>query len=263
MPSSRADARVRMDETDRPPLGPYAYEKIAKKCHEIERGFWDELSKMRVESPYFVTGPSPASPKLPEHLRAIIIQYAGSLFGVEATEYPESPKIEFWLSRLAERVVEKIMNTLDVIDQASYDFRSAKYYSGLSWHGLTREEMRDIAWQVLEDDKASILRDLEPESVHDTSFPDSEPSQTITSSEELQPDAGGIVEHRNKLLEVYKSATGQPSSKQIYEASNSGIHKPEFYQWKQGKLPVESRITKRFEAFLKSKRRPIPRNPTT
>lgn len=252
-----------MDETDRPPLGPYAYEKIAKKLHEIERRFWDELSKMRVESPYFVIGPSPASPKLPEHLRVIIIQYAESLFGTEATEYPESPKIEFWLSRLAERVVEKIMNTLDVIDQASYDFSSAKYYNGLSWHGLTREEMRDIAWQRLEDDKASVLHRLQPDSAQEVSSQDSEPGQTITSSEESQPEAGGLVDHRKKLLEEYKSVTGQPSSKQIYEAYNSGIHKPEFYQWKQGKLSVESRVTKRFEAFLKAKKRPIPRNPTS
>ena len=94
-----------MDETDRPPLGPYAYEEIAKKCHEIEKSFWAELSKMRVERPLSLMGsppPSPQPPKMPEHLRSTIRQYAGALLRTEAVEYPESPELEFgfhgWLS---------------------------------------------------------------------------------------------------------------------------------------------------------------------
>jgi hypothetical protein len=71
------------------------------------------------------------------------------------------------------------------------------------------------------------------------------------------------IEDRLKLLAEYKHATGNPSNKKIYSAHNSGIHKPEFYQWLDGRLPATSKTAKNFEAFLKSKRRPIPRKPTS
>lgn len=70
------------------------------------------------------------------------------------------------------------------------------------------------------------------------------------------------AERRANLLAEYKKATGNPSNKKIYEAHNSGIYKPEFYQWKNGVLPAGSRTTRQFEAFLKARRKPIPRNPT-
>jgi hypothetical protein len=71
------------------------------------------------------------------------------------------------------------------------------------------------------------------------------------------------AERRENLLDEYKKATGNPSNKKIYEAHNSGIHKPEFYRWKNGVLPAHSRTTHKFEAFLKARRKPIPRKPTT
>jgi hypothetical protein len=87
------------------------------------------------------------------------------------------------------------------------------------------------------------------------------PISTPSSSQSAEVH-GGEVERRQKLLSEYKAATGNPSNKKIYEAKNSGIHKPEFYQWRAGRLSVDSRTTKTFEAFLRAKRRPIPRNPT-
>jgi hypothetical protein len=71
----------------------------------------------------------------------------------------------------------------------------------------------------------------------------------------------GLAKRRAALLAGYKEHTGDPSNKKIYEASNSGIHKPEFYQWLNGKLLDTSRTTKRFEDFLRSKRKVVPRNP--
>jgi len=188
------------------------------------------------------------------------------MFRTEASEYPADPQIEFWLSKLAERVVEHVMETVAVMNQTTYDIFHGKQYNGLSWHGLTLEDMRDAAREGLEFDKTSVLNRLLPESVQDTNSEGSEAapiSESVGESIPTASEAGSLIERRKKFLDEYKAATGHPSSKQIYEASNSGIHKPEFYQWKNGNLPAESRVTKRFEVFLKAKKRPVPRNTTT
>ena len=66
---------------------------------------------------------------------------------------------------------------------------------------------------------------------------------------------------RATLLAEYKLAAGNPSNKRIYEARNSGIHKPQFYEWLRGELPDDSETTKNFEKFLSAKKAPIPREP--
>ncbi len=78
-----------------------------------------------------------------------------------------------------------------------------------------------------------------------------------TRSSEVQEE----IWRRAKLLSEYKTATGNPSNKKIYQAQNSGIHKPEFYRWRNGRLPTDSKTAKTFEAFLRAKKRPIPRAP--
>jgi hypothetical protein len=65
------------------------------------------------------------------------------------------------------------------------------------------------------------------------------------------------VERRRQLLDEYKAATGNPSNKQIYEAENSSIYKPQFYEWRDGRLPASSATTFNFERFLHEKKRPI------
>jgi hypothetical protein len=64
------------------------------------------------------------------------------------------------------------------------------------------------------------------------------------------------VERRRQLLEEYKAATGNPSNKKIWEAENSPIYKPEFYKWRDGRLPASSATTRNFERFLGEKKPP-------
>ena len=68
-----------------------------------------------------------------------------------------------------------------------------------------------------------------------------------------------IIIHRNQMLSEYKAATGNPSNRSIYTAKNSGIHKPEFYDWLKGKLAPHSSTCVTFERFLAEKRPPLPR----
>ncbi len=69
------------------------------------------------------------------------------------------------------------------------------------------------------------------------------------------------IKRRQQLLAAYKSATGNPSNKRIYEAANSGIHKPEFYHWVKGSLPSESATCINFERFLRDRKPPVARKP--
>jgi hypothetical protein len=83
-----------------------------------------------------------------------------------------------------------------------------------------------------------------------------------TKTETIQSE--GVDEIRAKrrsLLAEYKAATKNPSNKQLYEARNSGIHKPDFYAWLNGKLPSESAMSINFERFLRLRKPPIPRRP--
>ena len=67
------------------------------------------------------------------------------------------------------------------------------------------------------------------------------------------------IQRRAKLLEAYKTATGIRANQRIYQAKNSGIHKPQFYEWRSGKLASESATAINFERFLSAKKVPIPR----
>lgn len=67
-----------------------------------------------------------------------------------------------------------------------------------------------------------------------------------------------LVDRRAAMLAAYKANTGA-SNRKIYEASNSGIHKPEFSKWRRGLLPDSSATTRNFERFLREQRPPIPR----
>jgi hypothetical protein len=74
-------------------------------------------------------------------------------------------------------------------------------------------------------------------------------------------DANDDVARRQQLLADYRAATGQPSNQSIYSAKNSGIHKPQFYQWLRGDLPASSQTTMNFERFLAEKKPPIRKKP--
>lgn len=67
------------------------------------------------------------------------------------------------------------------------------------------------------------------------------------------------VERRKQLLTEYKATTRVDSNRKIYTARNSGVHKPEFYQWLKGTLPSDSAPATNFERFLVAKKPPQPR----
>jgi hypothetical protein len=86
-------------------------------------------------------------------------------------------------------------------------------------------------------------------------------SPSIAASS-LHPPQETLVQERAALLEAYKDKTGA-SNRQIYTASNSGIHKPQFSQWRRGLLPSTSATTINFERFLRNLKPPRPREPNS
>ena len=57
-----------MDDLDRPPLGSYAYEEIAKDLHEVDKEYWAQLSKLRFNRPVKLFGLGPHHRHRPDSL---------------------------------------------------------------------------------------------------------------------------------------------------------------------------------------------------
>jgi hypothetical protein len=68
-----------------------------------------------------------------------------------------------------------------------------------------------------------------------------------------------LVQRRGELLANYKKRTGVCTNAAIYNARNSGVHKPDFYRWRSGKLLASSATATSLENFLRAGERPKPR----
>jgi hypothetical protein len=166
----------------------------------------------------------------------------------------------------------------DIVNEAV--FRAKTVYSRHRSYGLSQvvDMMKDTVTEHLrnisttERGWSELIRAFPTRSTLIEPHPDGSPllqvakaqvrqSATPNPQPEAMPSDGTVIDRRAALLSEYIRATGA-NDYQIYNAQNSFIHKPEFYQWKKGKLPEKSKTAKKFEAFLKAKRRPIRKNPT-
>ncbi len=252
-----------MKDLDRPDLGPLAYEEIEQAQHEIDTRYWKALREMQVPSEalqrvFALHSGEPRPPKRPEHLRVLIHSYARELFRTEANRYPVGSQLSRWLLLLKERVTVRIMGSIQEIEKGQ-QFR----LQSLAYHGLTESDMRQavnealrplIGQAAMSNQSGSGLPLQYPE----TRIPD---APQYFEPAELGPDEHGEIGRRKRLLAEYKAATHNPSNKKIYEARNSGIYKPQFYQWLDGTLSAHSATAVNFERFLTNKKPPIPRRP--
>jgi hypothetical protein len=264
-----------MDSPDMPPFGERIYERLATELYKVDRTYWAKLKEMQMPPNAFLgipLGPSP--PRLPVQLRSILKDYATALFYPEANEFPVNLDYMRWLERLASRSAEQVMNSVASIETAGLGISSLKH------HGLTMTEMRQAVDESLQDAVSFYLRQLttaalpqpveQPEEApisgpHEQ-IPEELVRRTIAQQRNIKPVRQKIrsgqvtnvhpteVERRTKLLADYKAATGNPSNKQLYQARNSGIHKPDFYKWRNGRLPADSSTTINFERFLREKK---------
>jgi hypothetical protein len=248
-----------MDEAEQPIKNPDILEQIESEMHLQDKRFWKELRGMQMPTPLsikiqsllFRDGPSP--PQSPVRLSGIISRYGLALIEVEATKYPRlHPNKRRWMIALTQRVENRVMNLIDQLE-------SRDPLLSLDYHGLTRDDMlrvlqSDATWAI---DMYSFGSSSEPK--FSASVIEVVHSQSPESSKNPTDPNPSLVERRLKLLSEYKAANKSVPNKRIYEARNSGIYKPEFYEWMSGKLPDTSSITVTFERFLRDKKPPIPR----
>ena len=112
----------------------------------------------------------------------------------------------------------------------------------------------EVTWEQIRSEVARLLPDYPAITFIPTQIP-SQPEQEAKAETTVENE----IERRQRLLAAYKFATGNPSNRRIYQAANSGIHKPEFYHWQKGNLSSESATCINFERFLRDKKPPIPR----
>jgi hypothetical protein len=235
---------------ERPPLHPIIKESIDQLWHRLDQTHWPNITAMRVKKYYPPDTPVP--PPAPETLLGQIRGYANMLFKVEADQYGEfrnHEQYQRWLAHLAERVVLKVMTALERLDEGDPDALL------LSYHGLSKsdveEQMREAMFAMASAYAPGVSGFVKAPARPPLPL-ERDPIQVADLSK---------VQRRAKLLEEYKAATNNTSNKRIYEAKNSGVHKPEFYRWINGELPSGSSTAMNFERFLQAKRPPIPRRP--
>ena len=75
----------------------------------------------------------------------------------------------------------------------------------------------------------------------------------------IEPSIDELSALRSIRILEYKKANPGVTDYQIYNAKNSGVHKPEFYRYVKGTLSSESETCKNFERFLAEKKTPNKR----
>jgi hypothetical protein len=234
--------------------------------HQADQTYWPQITAMRVKKYHPLDTPVP--PPTPELLLNKLLQYASVLFKVEADQYEQlrtGGHYLDWLSRLTDRVVAKVVKVSGQLNDGDSDALL------LDYHGLTlpkieqelKEFLEGIAYQYdqgqfnatvakIQINKSQTVNIEQPS---DSTLPLKGETVSLGQSDSTE------VERRQKLLNEYKVANKSLPNKRIYEARNSGLHKPEFYEWLNGTLPAKSETTLNFERFLREKKPPIPRKP--
>jgi hypothetical protein len=264
-----------MENPDRPAFNLLESVAIENARNIVDKRYWDILRAFQIEVPGSEAArrrarkDEPPSPKEPSKLLLVFCSYAGSLFHAEVKVYPSGPHLAHWLEKLRGRIIDQVMNMAANLEDQG-EIRGVS----LTCHGVTPQQIVNAMCDDLDD---LIEQRLQPPLSLSLPLPPDIQAQIVSNSpnqsneqrdERLQivahelPELERDIARRFRLLSEYKAATGNPSNKKICEAQNSCIHRPEFYKWKQGKLPPDSKTTKSFEAFLKAQRRLIPKEPT-
>jgi hypothetical protein len=121
------------------------------------------------------------------------------------------------------------------------------------WIG-DHEQKRRAAYELCARNSVELLARVDDPHTQKNSEPSAAREKTNAQAES---EKSSVVAERERILSEYKAATGNPSNKLIYEADNSPIHKPEFYDWVKGDLKAASATCINFERFLRDKQPPI------
>jgi hypothetical protein len=152
-----------MDSPDRPKLPSAIYKAIESSQIKVDEYFWKRLLKFQVSAAaanvvrlgYPDLAPMPPVPKKPDALRTVIASYTRNLFAAEALRYSRDERLGFYLTKLGERIVGRVMDTLAALENAG-QFKHAS----LDYHGLTPDQLRTVATEEIHSSIEGLLRQL-------------------------------------------------------------------------------------------------------
>jgi hypothetical protein len=258
-----------MGNADRPALTPSQEIAIESAQNDVDGEFWRILWEFQALMPHAQleydrrNRTNRPTPKEPAKFQWVIGEYARNLFIIEARVYPDALELREWLTNLSKRVMERVSQKLDEIEN-----RGQLQDRSFVHHGVIPDQIISTMRGVLASAIEVRLASYQPISLPPPPPPpppevtaqmQSQPSTKSEAAQDTEPNESE-VERRGKLLAEYKLETGA-SNRKIYEARNSGIYKPEFYKWLDGTLPSESSTSINFERFLRAQKPPMPRKP--
>jgi hypothetical protein len=126
-----------MINPERPPLHPVICEQIDMLLYRVDQRHWPLIEGMQVA--VFIPPNIPVPPQLPLQLLGIVRAYAGDLYKSEADQYEQfrgDARYPAWLSKLAERVMGRVLESVDKIDHTNPNLL-------LGYHGLDQPTMSE------------------------------------------------------------------------------------------------------------------------
>lgn len=144
-----------MQEPERPPLHPLAYEQIDQMLHRADLSHWTAIAEMRGSRYYPPDQLVP--PRTPQHLLSHIRFYATTLFKTEADQYEQfrpDKRYQRWLSLLSDRVIARVKDALEKLE--SRDPMSLILgYHGLNWLEVETDLKAMLAAIVMQYDQGT------------------------------------------------------------------------------------------------------------
>jgi hypothetical protein len=244
----RADAMVRMSDSDRPIISPWDAEELEVTLHKIEERHWIQLSDLQVGGTRQdisvlanlagkSSHPKPPPPKQPLRLENTLGFYAQQLFEAEAAEYPNEPQLEHWLLKLAERVCDRVMRGIKAVEAAGHPWKT------LAHHGLSDEQMRTSVGESLEQAAAKCLekkRALPPPKKQPS--PPAMPIKSIAPASTISP----VKEQLLLLIEETRLTRDQV-------AEDIGIDLRNHYRHLSGNVIPGKKMVLRYEQYFSKK----------
>ena len=135
-----ADAAARREQQDkgieeRPPLPRILCDQIDLMLYKVDEQHYRNLAGMQV--PHEIPPGQPRPPRMPAQLLNQLQWYASVLFTREVEQYGSvrtDARYKVWLSRLADRIVARVVDAVDQVDKGSKT-------ASLRYHGLSQDEM--------------------------------------------------------------------------------------------------------------------------
>ena len=230
-----------MSDPEKPPLDPRVYEQIEMQLHQIDRRHWPWIAAMRV--PRSIPPDEPVPPQTPHHLLNQLQWYASMLLKTEADQYEQfrhDERYQEWLSKLSERILDRVIKTADRIEDANLD-------QTLLHHGVTKLQIILAVRGILHELTHPYAGGIARIPTHAELVVAQEPVPTEAAAEAPQND-------REALRDLYLAAFPDAKIRDICWAAQQ--HYREWRRWLKGEIREGLKPDRAFRRILNSGKSP-------